>query len=56
MFAFSVGDAVIVAELEATIENIMTSWEEFPDEAVYGIRFNQSGRAMAVLERNIERA
>lgn len=56
MFAFSVGESVIVAGDEATIENLMASWEDFPDEAVYGIRFTKNGRALAVLERNIQRA
>jgi hypothetical protein len=56
MFAFSIGDTVIVAGDEATIENIMMPWEEFPEESVYGIRFTKNGRALSVLERNIERA
>lgn len=55
MFAFSVGEAVLVAGDEATIENLMTPWDEFPEEAVYGVRF-ANGRALSVLERNIEKA
>jgi hypothetical protein len=56
MFAFSIGETVLVAGDEATIENLMGSWEDFPGEAVYGIRFTKNGRALSVLERNIERA
>ena len=56
MFAFSVGESVLVAGDEATIENLMAPWEDFPGESVYGIRFTKNGRALAVLERNIQRA
>jgi hypothetical protein len=56
MFAFSVGQAVLVAGEEATIVNLMESWEEFPEEAVYGIRFTKNGRALSVLARNIQPA
>lgn len=55
MFAFSVGQAVVVAEMEATIENLMTPWEEFPEEAVYGVRLS-NGQGLSVLERNIKPA
>lgn len=55
MFAFSVGQAVTVEGLEATIENLLAPWEEFPEEAVYGVRLS-SGQGLSVLERNIKPA